>query len=679
MTVPHYGKRRPGGLTAASPGDTLFFAFGSYNDSGDSEGVLGTFAVTDIEVFKNGDPVTRATDSGYSLISDTGQVGDRVGLNRFKIQIFNTADDTGHYEVGAWYQVAIDAVTVDAKTVRFWAGSFEIDNVPADTGAVNNAVWNAVQSAHTTDGSFGVAFADMDTGIRDRLDELDTGMRSWVASDTGLRAILALQDTGKIATAVWAGDTGLRDLISEVDTGLRDTLADYDTGIRAILFAADTGKIATAVWAGDTGLRDHIDNLDTGLRANIAAGSTDTGLVSNAVWNSAPSAHTTDSTFGTLITDIDTGIRTAIAGIAAGSTDTGLVSNAVWNSAPSAHTTDSTYGVLMSDIDTGIRDRLDELDTGVRSWVASDTGLRAILALADTGKIATAVWAGDTGLRDHIDNSDTGVKDVIADLDTGLRDLITDHKNELDTGIKSRINLLAEDTGGVNINAIFGDTGAAQRLSAAWVSGYIQDTGLQDRLSKADTGKIATAVWAGDTGLRDKLDEIDTGLRDTLADYDTGIRFILAATDTGKIATAVWAGDTGLRDHIDNADTGLRSWVASDTGLRAQLNWLDTGLRDYIDNTDTGLRARINTLAEDTGGVNINAIAGDTGAAVHLAQAFAAQSTNSDTGLIANAAAIRNKTDSLTFTKAGEVDSNIQSVNDVTVNGTGAPTDEWGP
>ncbi len=91
------------------------------------------------------------------------------------------------------------------------------------------------------------------------------------------------------------------------------------------------------------------------------------------------------------------------------------------------------------------------------------------------------------------------------------------------------------------------------------------------------------------------------------------------------------------------------------------------------------MRARLNTLAEDTGGVNVNSIAGDTGAAAHIAQAFAAQSTNSDTGLIQNAATIRAKTDSLTFTKAGEVDANIQSVNDTTVTGVGTTVNPWRP
>lgn len=41
--------------------------------------------------------------------------------------------------------------------------------------------------------------------------------------------------------------------------------------------------------------------------------------------------------------------------------------------------------------------------------------------------------------------------------------------------------------------------------------------------------------------------------------------------------------------------------------------------------------------------------------------------------------AIKAKTDSLSFNVAGQVDANIQYVNDVQVSGTGAPDDEWGP
>lgn len=44
-----------------------------------------------------------------------------------------------------------------------------------------------------------------------------------------------------------------------------------------------------------------------------------------------------------------------------------------------------------------------------------------------------------------------------------------------------------------------------------------------------------------------------------------------------------------------------------------------------------------------------------------------------------DATAIKAKTDSLTFTVAGQVDANIESVNTVTVNGNGQAGTEWGP
>lgn len=45
----------------------------------------------------------------------------------------------------------------------------------------------------------------------------------------------------------------------------------------------------------------------------------------------------------------------------------------------------------------------------------------------------------------------------------------------------------------------------------------------------------------------------------------------------------------------------------------------------------------------------------------------------------ADTTAIKAKTDSLTFTVAGQADANVQYVNDVQVTGTGASGDEWGP
>lgn len=50
-----------------------------------------------------------------------------------------------------------------------------------------------------------------------------------------------------------------------------------------------------------------------------------------------------------------------------------------------------------------------------------------------------------------------------------------------------------------------------------------------------------------------------------------------------------------------------------------------------------------------------------------------------DDAVLTQVAAIKAKTDSLTFTAAGEVDANIHSVNDAAVGGTGETGTEWGP
>jgi hypothetical protein len=286
MTVPHYGKREAGLLTAASPGDTLYFNFGSYNDSGDSEALVG-FAVTDIEVFKNGIATTRATDSGYSLISDTGQVGDRVGLHRFSVQLFNTADDASFYAAGGWYQVAVDAVAIDGRTVRFWVGSFEIGRqktnvveLVADTGAANWLKQTYAQGFADTgiNQRLSQIQSDVDTGLRTHIDDLDTGLHAHVSDvDTGVHAILALQDTGAMAAAVWSF-TGRK---LEVDTGISEEIWRYtDTGSRRVnvtQVSSDTGAADRLKKFAGTKLSSE-GMVDTGTLAGTRAGTIDANI-----------------------------------------------------------------------------------------------------------------------------------------------------------------------------------------------------------------------------------------------------------------------------------------------------------------------------------------------------------------------------------------------------------------
>lgn len=251
MTI-NYGKREANSLTAADPGDTLYIPFASYNDSGDSEALSG-LAVSDIEIFKNGGATPRATDSGYSLLTDTGQYGDRVGLYRFEISLFNTSDDTGFFDQGSQYHVAVDAVTIDGKTVRFFPAVFEIGREKVNVKEV-----------------------DSDTGAADRLGKTAAGF------DTGLE----LFDTGQAVNAVWNALSA-----DHADTG---TLGEaLGQGVNVTEIRGDTGaaSIVASTFA-DTGfnLRANVEQIngDTGAAAHLAQGyaeqatQSDTGLIANA-------------------------------------------------------------------------------------------------------------------------------------------------------------------------------------------------------------------------------------------------------------------------------------------------------------------------------------------------------------------------------------------------------------
>lgn len=290
----YLGKREAGLLTAVSPGDTLIFPFTVVDGTGASVALDTGFGVDNIEVFKNGQPTARATDSGYSLISDTGMMGDRPGLYRISVQLFNTSDDASFYDTGSNYQVAIDSVEVGTLLRRQWIGYFEIGRL-----AVN------------------VKEIDDDTGPADNLGRIagDTGQGSYIPKHVWQESVSTTAgDTGSAAYAqgrimAVRNDTGA----AHLDQGRFGVIADSGH----IQGSIDTGKVSVAVW---NSLRaDHVvaatfghDLLDSGMAATVL----DTGKVASAVWVSQ-----------TARTVLDTGI-----------------SQAVWKESPSTYTDTGSFG-----------------------------------------------------------------------------------------------------------------------------------------------------------------------------------------------------------------------------------------------------------------------------------------------------------------------------------------------
>lgn len=154
----------------------------------------------------------------------------------------------------------------------------------------------------------------------------------------------------------------------------------------------------------------------------------------------------------------------------------------------------------------------------------------------------------------------------------------------------------------------------------------------------------------------------------------------LAADVTGRIATAVWeaatvtyggAGTYGLA--VEDILTDTAEIGAAGAGL-TNIN-LPNQTMDITGNITGNLSGSVGSVTGAVGSVTGNVGGNVTGSVGSVVGAV-----GSVTGLTASdVGAIKAKTDSLAFTVAGQVDANIQYVNDVAVTGDGQPGTEWGP
>lgn len=169
-----------------------------------------------------------------------------------------------------------------------------------------------------------------------------------------------------------------------------------------------------------------------------------------------------------------------------------------------------------------------------------------------------------------------------------------------------------------------------------------------------DAAGTAGAVWnaatasygsAGSYGLLVEANlDTNVGSRLSTAGY--------TAPDNAGITTLTGRLTAGRATNLDNLDATVSSRLAT-AGYTAPLS--AAGTRTAVGLAAADLDAQLGTLAT---AANLATVAGYVDTEV---------------------AAIKAKTDQLTFTVAGQVDANVQYVNDVQVVGTGASGDEWGP
>lgn len=195
-----------------------------------------------------------------------------------------------------------------------------------------------------------------------------------------------------------------------------------------------------------------------------------------------------------------------------------------------------------------------------------------------------------------------------------------------------------------------------------------------------------SARWFRDDDARPAIDPttggngLEINWRNPVYGYDAGGGGFTASDRATLNATATQSSVNTVDTNVDAilVDTGTTIPATLST-IDGKIDTIDTNVDSILVDTGTTIPAQISAL-NDFDPVN------DTVANVTL---VATTTTNTDmrgtdganTTAPDNASitAIKAKTDQLVFTKANEVDVNIQSVNDVTVSGTGADGDEWGP
>lgn len=232
--------------------------------------------------------------------------------------------------------------------------------------------------------------------------------------------------------------------------------------------------------------------------------------------------------------------------------------------------------------------------------------------------------------------------------------------------------------------------------TAAAVADAVWDEAIAGHLAAGSTGlALNSAGAAGDpwstalpgaygAGTAGKIvgDNIDATISSRLATSG-----YTAPLDAAGTRTAVGLASANLDTQLDALPTNAELAAADDATLAAIAalnNISQADVRAAVGLASANLDTQLDALPTNAELATALGTADDAvlaQVALVKAKTDLIPASPAATGDIptADITAIKAKTDSLAFTVAGQVDSNVQYVNDVQVNGTGAAGNEWGP
>lgn len=358
---------------------------------------------------------------------------------------------------------------------------------------------------------------------------------------------------------------------------------------------------------------------------------------------------------------------TAETGLTIANTDIRLSKNggnlAAKNSGGATHDEAGWYTITLDATDTNTVGRLQlhckmtgALMVFAEFQVLEETVYDALFASSAAGEFAVKL-------------STQGKADVNAEADTALSDYDPPTKAELDSGLA-----------GLN------------DPTAAAIADAVLDEALSGHTTAGTLGKAVSDIETDATAILADTNELQT-------DNVPGLIAALNDPTAAAIADAVW--EEAIADHSGTAGSTAEALNAAGS---AGDPWTTTLPGSYTGSQAGKILADVLTDTAEIGAAGagltaipwnaawdaevqsectdaLNAYDPPTNAEMEartvLAATYATASALATVDTVVDG--IKAKTDSLTFTTAGQVDANIQYVNDVQVTGTGASGNEWGP
>ena len=637
---------------------TVCVYFTTHDSNGAPVAPLTAFEADDVKIYKNGSNAQKTSTNGLTMTSPFDSI---VGLHCLVIDTSNDTGDSGFWTTGGGgiYTVVLnpDTETVNGQTVVKVLATFGLATAPAlrptvagrtlDVSSTGEAGvdWANVGSPTTTLALTGTTIAvtqkvDVDTIKTNPVvngGTLTFPSGATLASTTNITAGTVTTATnvttvnglasGVITAASIAADAiGASELAADAVTEIRSLASGTsDSGTTTTMVDAARTEADADYWAGSlivftSGNIAGQARLITAFNAStdtITFTPATTQAVATQTYEIWPATESLRPTVSGRTLDVSS---TGEAGV-----DWANVGSPTTSLALTGTTIATTQKVDIETIKTNPVVNGGTITFPTTATLASTTNITA-------GTITTATNV-------------TTVNGLAAGVITATSiaaDAITDAKVASDVTIASVTGAVGSVTGAVG--SVTGNVGGNVTGSVGSVVGAVGSvTGTVGSVTGA-VGSVTGNVGGNVTG---SVGSVATD----------GISAASLAADAGtEIGIAVWASTTRL------LTAGTNIVLAKGTGI--------TGFNDL---SAAQVNAEADTALSDVG--LTGTVTGRIDAAISTRLASASYTAPDNSSITA----IKAKTDSLTFTIAGNLDANIQRDNDIVVTGTGTTGNPWGP